>query len=115
MRVDDMAPAEAARYEKYWGQGHANVPHNTRPREFAAPGTRSVRDQKLSGTGDVYTRETIYYDFGRRIGNNDLTTHGRSDVHPNPHHHPNPATSPAQHGPVTPGLHPNTPRYPNWR
>ena len=69
-----MTPAEAARYEKYWGQGHANVPHNTRPREFAAPGTKSIKDPKLSNTGEVYTRETIYDDFGGRKGGDEKGT-----------------------------------------
>ncbi|MBM3965743.1 MAG: hypothetical protein FJ308_11860 [Planctomycetes bacterium] len=109
--IDDMTPAEAARYEKYWKQGHADTPLNTRQREYTAPGTRIIRDEKISTeTGGLYTRETIYDDFGRRIGNNDFTDHGRPNVHPNPHHHPNTPFDPKQHGPVTPGIHPLTPR-----
>ncbi|MCO6459130.1 MAG: hypothetical protein J5I93_27795, partial [Pirellulaceae bacterium] len=114
--IDDMTPSEAKRYEKYWKQRHvdirdgAGIPINTRQREYTTPGTRSIVDQKISSeTGQVYPRETIYDDFGRRIGTNDLTDHGRPNVHPNPHHHPNTPFDPKQHGPVTPGLHPLTP------
>src|SRR5437763_1144647 len=81
------ADAEGDRYQKYWEQQYHQEGKGTRFRDQAAPGTRSVTDQKLSRTtGQLYPRETIYDEFGRRIGNNDHTNHGRSE-HADPHHH----------------------------
>ncbi|MFB5680880.1 RHS repeat-associated core domain-containing protein [Paenibacillus terreus] len=112
--VDEMDASEAARYQRYWEQdinpNYKGAP-NTRMRTYATPGTRSIIDQKLSNTGELYERETIYDQFGRRIGNNDYTDHGKPHHHESPHHHPNPWQNPTQHGPNTPGLHPNTPRW----
>ncbi|QDH21613.1 polymorphic toxin-type HINT domain-containing protein [Saccharibacillus brassicae] len=108
--------SEAARYQRYWEQTY-NDPYkgepNTRQRLYTTPGNRSIVDQKINTkTGELYKRETIYDEFGRKIGNNDYTDHGRSDVpsHTNPHYHANPYKNPNQHGPGTPGLHPKTPR-----
>ena len=112
--VHDMDASEAARYQRYWEQdinpNYKGSP-NTRERTYTTPGTRSIIDQKLSNTGELYKRETIYDQFGRRIGNNDYTNHGKPHHHESPHHHPNPWQNPTQHGPNTPGLHPNTPRW----
>jgi hypothetical protein len=106
--VERMSPAEAARYRRYWEQQYHQQGHGTRFRDQAPPGTRSIVDQKLSReTGEVYRRETIYDQYGRRIGNNDYTNHGRPD-HANPHHHTrDPITG--RRGDDTPGLHPQTP------
>ncbi|WP_068498379.1 hypothetical protein [Paenibacillus kribbensis] len=115
--VDQMDTEEAARYKRYWEQDYKDISKgqmNTRQRQYTAPGTRSITDQKINGkTGELYDRETIYDQYGRRIGNNDYTDHGRPDVptHTNPHHHANPWYNPNQHGPGTPGLHPETPRW----
>jgi RHS repeat-associated protein len=112
--VHDMDASEAARYQRYWEQdinlNYKGSP-NTRERTYTTPGTRSIIDQKLSNTGELYKRETIYDQFGRRIGNNDYTNHEKPHHHESPHHHPNPWQNPTQHGPNTPGLHPNTPRW----
>ena len=109
--VDQMVPEEALRYERYWQQGHDAIPGNTRQRIQVSPDLKSVIDQKLSKDGTyMYERETVFDDFGRRAGNSDYTDHGRPDIHPNPHHHPNDPLNPSQHGPVTEGLHPLTPR-----
>ena len=114
--VDLMEPSEAARYKRYREQDYKDVfkgEPNTRQRQYTTPGTGSIIDQKINGkTGELYERETIFDQFGRRIGNNDYTDHGRPDVltHTNPHHHANPWYNPTQHGPGTPGLHPSTPR-----
>ncbi len=90
---DDMDAAEASRYQRYWEQNinpnYKGNP-NTRQRTYAVPGTRSIIDQKLSNTGELYKRETIYDQFGRRIGNNDYTNHGKPHHHESPHYHPNP-------------------------
>lgn len=110
-----MEPEEAARYERYWKQNYNDIykgEPNTRQRQYTAPGTRSIVDQKINEkTGEIYSRETIYDEYGRRIGNNDYTDHGRPDVpeHTNLHYHANPWINPNQHGPATPGLHPETP------
>jgi hypothetical protein len=85
---------------------------NTRQRLYTVPGERSIRDVKINDkTGEIYIRETIFDEYGRRIGNNDYTNHGRPDVleHTNPHYHLNSYTNPSQHGRAVPGLHPNTP------
>jgi hypothetical protein len=105
--VDEMSPSEAERYRKYWGERYHGHDQGTRFRDQAAPGTRSITDQKLSSeTGELYPRETIFDEYGRRIGNNDFTNHGGAD-HPNPHHHTrNPLTGERGSGS---GLHPNTP------
>jgi len=68
-------------------------------------------DVKYGTNGEMYYRETIFDDYGRRIGNNDFTDHGRPDIpaHTIPHHHANVWQNPSQHGPATPGLHPDTP------
>lgn len=109
--TSQMSPSEAARYERYWQQQYHQHANGTRFRDQAPPGTRSIVDQKLSKeTGEVYTRETIYDQFGRRIGNNDFTNHGRPD-HTNPHHHTrDPITG--RRGDACPGLHPQTPNPP---
>ncbi|MGL4107037.1 RHS repeat-associated core domain-containing protein [Clostridium sp. LP20] len=127
--VDMMEPAEAARYGSYWKQGAGSIEKvkengklvykvmdgkniNTRQRLYTVPGERSIKDVKInSKTGETYIRETIFDRYGRRIGNNDYTDHGRSDIpsHTNPHYHPNPYNNPAQHGEGIPGLHPDTP------
>ncbi|MDN4066260.1 RHS repeat-associated core domain-containing protein [Paenibacillus vini] len=115
--VEQMDPSEAARYERYWEQDYKEIykgEPTTRERSYTAPGTRSIIDQKINGkTGELYERETIFDQFGRRIGNNDYTNHGRSDVpsHTVPHYHPNPWYNPRQHGPGTPGIYPETPRW----
>ncbi|MCY9556143.1 hypothetical protein [Paenibacillus apiarius] len=128
--VDMMESAEAARYEAYWKQGAGSIQKvkengkfvykvmegkqiNTRQRLYTVPGERSIMDVKINEkTGETYMRETIFDKYGRRIGNNDFTDHGRPDIptHTNPHYHANPATDPAQHGKGIPGLHPETPR-----
>ncbi|MEC0147912.1 RHS repeat-associated core domain-containing protein, partial [Paenibacillus alginolyticus] len=111
--VDQMDQLEAARYKRYWEQDinpYYKGEPNTRERTYTVPGTRSITDQKLSNTGELYERETIYDQFGRRIGNNDYTDHGAPHHHESPHHHPNPWQNPTQHGPNTPDLHPDTPR-----
>ena len=96
---------EAERYRKYW-ESRASSPN--RYRDQVAPGTRSVTDQKLSReTGELYNRESIYDEYGRRIGTNDFTTHGRGD-HTLPHHHLRDPITGERSGPL-PGLHPNTP------
>lgn len=107
--VDEMSAREAAQYRAYWAQDY-NPVNSTRLRTYTTPGTRSIIDQKLSSTGEVYSRQTIYDQFGRRIGNNDFTSHGRPLEHANPHYHPDPWNNPTQHGPVTPGIHPDTPQ-----
>lgn len=124
-----MEPAEAVRYESYWKQGAGSIQKikengefvykvmngkniNTRQRLYTVPGERSIKDIKINGkTGETYIREIIFDKYGRRIGNNDYTDHGRPDIpsHTNPHHHPNPYNEPAQHGDGVPGLHPYTP------
>ncbi|NFI55029.1 hypothetical protein FDA48_01300 [Clostridium botulinum] len=124
-----MEPAEAARYEAYWKQGAGSIEKvkengefvykvmngkniNTRQRLYTVPGERSIKDVKInSKTGETDIRETIFDKYGRRIGNNDYTDHGRPDIpsHTNPSHHPNPYNNPAQHGDGVPGLHPDTP------
>ena len=109
--VDQMTQEEAERYERYWSQDYRDPyrkKKNTRDRRYAAPGTRSIRDRKLGKNGDTYDRETIYDQYGRKIGTNDCTNHGRGD-HPNPHHHSNPWQDPDMHGRFIPGLHPQTP------
>jgi hypothetical protein len=45
--------------------------------------------KKLSRTGEVYQRQTIYDEFGRKIGSNEFSVHGRPRDHTNPHHHTN--------------------------
>jgi hypothetical protein len=109
--VDQMEASEAERYRGYWEQGHREVPGNTRPREQTAPGTRQITDKKLSENGELYDRQTIYDRYGRRIGNNDYTDHGRPKQHTNPHHHKNPPTQPDKHGKPMDGLHPETLKY----
>lgn len=102
-----MSTDDADRYERYWSEGY--TPGGQRQRDQAIPGTRSITDQKLSGeTGIVYTRETIYDGFGRRIGNNDYTDHGRQATHTAPHYHIRDPVTGERDGPF-PGLHPNTP------
>jgi|GEM_PF-3389545 len=127
--VDMMEPSEAVRYERYWKQGAGSIEKvkengefvykvmngkniNTRQRLYTVPGEKSIKDVKInSKTGETYIRETIFDKYGRRIGNNDYTDHGRSDIpsHTNPHYHLNPYNNPAQHGDGIPGLHPDTP------
>lgn len=108
-----MEPTEAARYERYWRQNYKDEFEgalNTRQRDYTVPGTRSIKDQKYSSTTEeLYTRETIYDQFGRKIGTNDYSSHGRPNEHTNPHHHSNPWNDPKKHKPVFPGLHPETP------
>jgi hypothetical protein len=107
-----MSPEEADRYERYWKQdykpNYKGAP-NTRERTYTTPGTRSITDQKLSESGEVYSRETIYDQYGRKIGNNDYSHHGRPTQHTNPHHHLNDANNPLGHSSPIDGLHPNTP------
>lgn len=59
----------------------------------------------------MYYRETIFEQYGRRIGNNDFTNHGIPEIpsHTNPHCHFNSPLDPQAHGEGIPGLHPNTP------
>ncbi len=126
---DLMSSEEATRYDNYWKQGSGSFNNiklpdgtkvevinngnvlSTRQRLQVAPGTRSITDVKYSSDGSMYYRETIFDQYGRRIGNNDYTNHGKPYVesHTIPHHHPNPATNPNQHGKGVPGLHPETP------
>ncbi len=127
---DLMAPEEAIRYDNYWKQGSGSFKNiklpdgskvevinngsvlSTRQRLQVAPGTRSITDVKYGSDGNMYYRETIFDQYGRRIGNNDYTDHGKPYVesHTIPHHHPNQATNPNQHGKGVPGLHPETPQ-----
>ena len=127
---DLMDSDEAKRYENYWKQGSGynervtvdgkkvdlildkvQGGESTRQRLYTVPGERSIKDVKLGENGEVYIRETIFDKYGRRIGNNDYTNHGRPDVpeHTIPHYHQNLPENPSQHGSATPGLHPDTP------
>ena len=128
---DLMTSEEAKRYDTYWKQGSGNYKKevlpdgskievvfdkkntiSTRQRLQVPPGTRSISDVKYGDDGNyMYYRETIFDDFGRRIGNNDFTDHGKPNVkeHTIPHHHPNPFSDVNQHGSATPGLHADTP------
>ena len=126
---DMMSPEEAARYDAYWEQGAGSyemvkLPNgnkmevikqgkqlSTRQRLQAPPGTRSITDVKYGENGEMYYRQTIFDEYGRRIGNNDFTDHNRPEVptHTIPHHHPNSANDPMQHGKGVLGLHPETP------
>lgn len=127
---DMMSPEEAAKYDGYWSQGagsYINIKDpkgnkveiiassgeipSTRQRLQASPGNRSITDVKYGENGEMYYRETIFDEYGRRIGNNDYTDHGRPDIpsHTIPHHHPNSSKDPSQHGDGVPGLHPNMP------
>ena len=128
---DLMTSEEAEKYDTYWKQGAGAYDMkiqpdgkkievitgerdgiNTRQRLQVPPGTHSIIDVKYGDGGKyMYYRETIFDDFGRRIGNNDYTDHNRPEIvnHVNPHHHPNPSTAPSQHGDGVIGLHPNTP------
>ena len=120
---DLMTPDEAERYNDYWKQGAGSFENrngvevvvgkkgkiNTRQRLQVSPGTRSIVDVKYGKKG-MYYRETIFDEYGRRIGNNDYTNHGRGD-HTNPHYHANSPFDPQMHGNNTPGLHPQTPNY----
>ena len=125
-----MSSEEAARYDRYWSQGTGSYQGvkvdgkrekiivdgkyvNTRQRMYTVPGTKSIMDVKLGNKGEMYYRETIFDEFGRKIGHNDYTNHGRPDIssHTNPHYHLNPVNNPSQHGSGIPGLHPETP----WR
>ena len=124
-----MSSEEAARYDRYWSQGTGSYQGvkvdgkrekiivdgkyvNTRQRMYTVPGTKSIMDEKLGNKGEMYYRETIFDEFGRKIGHNDYTNHGRPDIssHTNPHYHLNPVNNPSQHGSGIPGLHPQTPR-----
>jgi RHS repeat-associated protein len=110
--VDQMNPYEATRYERYWRQKYGEIFEgipNTRERTYTIPGTRSVTDEKLSRTGEVYQRQTIYDEFGRKIGSNEFSVHGRPRDHTNPHHHTNDKMNPFGHSSPKPGLHPQTP------
>ncbi len=124
-----MTPEEAARYDAYWKQGagsYKNITENgmtreiiissgetinTRQRLQTSPGTRSIVDVKYGKNGEMYDRETIFDQFGRRIGNNDFTDRGTPGIpsHTNPHYHPNSPLDPQAHGDGIPGLHPDTP------
>ena len=126
---DMMSPEEALRYDEYWSQGagsyrNVKLPDgtkmevifngknpSTRQRLQAPPGTKSITDVKYGKSGEMYYRETIFDEYGRRIGNNDYSDHGRPDIpsHTIPHHHPNSPSDPSHHGDGVPGLHPNTP------
>ena len=127
---DMMSPEEAARYDEYWGQGAGSYRNvklsdgtkieiifngkkpSTRQRLQAPPGTKSITDVKYGKNGEMYYRETIFDEYGRRIGNNDYSDHGRPNIpsHTIPHHHPNSPNDPSHHGDGVPGLHPNTPK-----
>ena len=122
-----MDADEAKRYKAYWEQGAGHLEKvkvngeyvyqvmekgkiNTRQRLYTVPGERSIKDIKISSeTGETYIRETIFDEYGRRIGNNDYTDHGRPLDHANPHYHLNSYINPSEHGKGTPGLHPYTP------
>ncbi|GFI05206.1 hypothetical protein IMSAGC005_04060 [Lachnospiraceae bacterium] len=126
---DMMTSEEAARYDDYWKQGagsYKNITENgktweiiisngdtinTRQRLQTNPGTRSIVDIKYGSNGEMYYRETIFDQFGRRIGNNDFTDHGMPGIasHTNPHYHPNSPLDPQAHGDGIPGIHPDTP------
>lgn len=128
---DWMSPEEAQRYDNYWKQGAGSFRNiktadgnrkeviissgekiNTRQRLQTAPGTGSIIDVKYSKeTNDMYYRETIFDEYGRKIGTNDYTDHQRPDIpnHTIPHYHVNPPTNPSQHGGPHPGIHPDTP------
>ena len=125
--ADMMSSEEAARYEAYWKQGAGSYQNvngkemivgrggniNTRQRLQVSPGTRSIFDVKYGSNGEMYYRETIFDEYGRRIGNNDFTNHGMPNVlgHTNPHFHLNSPLLPDMHGDPLPGLHPNTPQF----
>jgi hypothetical protein len=82
--VDDMSPLEAARYEKYWSHRKEN-PQQLRPQ--VTPGVRVVERYKRSLDGDeVYLSVEYYDEFGRFLGEDQYTTHGR-DGHSVPHGH----------------------------
>src|ERR1051325_5193530 len=97
----------------YWSQEYNDTfegAPSTRQRTQAPPGTKSITDQKISSeTGQLYPRETIYDEYGRKVGNNDFTDHGRANVHTTPHHHVNPPSNPYEHSRPIPGPHPQTP------
>ena len=121
---DLMTPEEASRYDSYWQQGAGSFQIddkgneiiignegriNTRQRLQVSPGIQSITDVKYGSNGDMYYRQTIFDEFGRRIGNNDYTDHNMPNVHTNPHYHSNPPTIPDMHGRPMSGLHPETP------
>ena len=102
-----MEAAEAARYRAYWSQ---ELNGATRQRLQVAPGYDCITDVKLSSqTGQPYLRQTIYDNYGRAIGVNDFTDHGRSLVHTDPHYHTLDPLDNFSHSSPLPGLHPNTP------
>lgn len=124
--ADLMTPQEAKRYNAYWSQGTGSYEVrealeiittkggkiNTRQRLQVSPGIKSIKDVKYGSRGEVYIRETIFDDYGRKIGVNDYTDHNMPKVpaHTNPHYHPNDALDPGNHGKGIPGLHPDTPK-----
>ena len=124
--ADLMTPQEAKRYNAYWSQGTGSYEVredleiittkggkiNTRQRLQVSPGIKSIKDVKYGSRGEVYIRETIFDDYGRKIGVNDYTDHNMPKVpaHTNPHYHPNDALDPSNHGKGIPGLHPDTPK-----
>ena len=120
---DQMSPEEVVRYDNYWKQGTGSYTIidgnevivgkgnkvNTRQRLQVSPGTRSMMDVKYGKKGEMYYRETVFDEYGRKIGTNDYTDHGMPNAHTNPHYHTNSPLDPSEHGKPKPGLHPETP------
>ena len=120
---DLMSTEEAARYDAYWKQGAGSYTNvngkevlivkgggiNTRQRLQVPPGTRSIIDVKYGKSGEIYYRQTIFDQYGRKIGTNDFTNHNMPNVYTNPHYHPNSPLDLSAHGNGIPGLHPDTP------
>jgi RHS repeat-associated protein len=52
------------------------------------PGTRRIQHEKYNPKTGELEKSDVYYDqYGRQIGRTDHTTHGRPEIHTNPHHH----------------------------
>ncbi|MEY8321855.1 RHS repeat-associated core domain-containing protein [Lachnospiraceae bacterium 46-61] len=124
---------EDKRYNAYWKQGaeyyemkkqpnggkieiitRGQNEMSTRQRLQVPPGIHSIIDVKygeMNGNEYMYYRETIFDEFGRRIGNNDYTDYESPEIpsHVNSHYHTNTPTKPSQHGKGVVGLHTDTP------
>lgn len=76
---EEMTPAEAARYDKYWERYAPDQ---------VAPGTTRVDWTRKSGrTGRTEESRVIYDEFGRQKYRVDKTDHMRPSDHSNPHLH----------------------------
>ena len=87
--IRENDPAEADRYRSYWQQrGDSYNPDNTRNWLQVPPGIAKITDIKVSADGSkTYVQESFYDQFRRLTVRTDRTDHGRSQDHPNPHHH----------------------------